>query len=85
MTDKFADLVGKKRKEATQQEKRQLAKQLREAKKAECQSWIDNEVFDLADMRKTKVRNFVAGLADGSSPSKRIKTKTSKNVRPEGS
>ena len=28
---------------------------------AECQSWIDNEVFDLVDMRKTKVRNFVAG------------------------
>ena len=61
VTDKFAYLVGKKRKEATQQEKRQLAKQFLEAKKAECQSWIDNEVFDLVDMRKTKVRNFVAG------------------------
>ena len=61
MTDKFAYLVGKKRKEATQQEKRQLAKQFLDAKKAECQSWIDNEVFDLVDMRKTKVRNFVAG------------------------
>ena len=61
MTDKFACLVGKKRKEATQQEKRQLAKQFLEAKKAECQSWIDNDVFDLVDMRKTKVRNFVAG------------------------
>ena len=24
-------------------------------------AWIDNEVFDLVDMRKTKVRNFVAG------------------------
>ena len=81
VTDKFAYLVGKKRKEATQKEKRQLAKQFLEAKKAECQSWIDNEVFDLVDMRKTKVRNFVAGLADGSSPSKRIKTETSKNVR----
>ena len=61
MTDKFSYLVGKKRKEATQQEKRQLAKQFLDAKKAECQSWIDNEVFDLVDMRKTKVRNFVAG------------------------
>ena len=61
MTDKFSFLVGKKRKEATQQEKRQLAKQFLDAKKAECQSWIDNEVFDLVDMRKTKVRNFVAG------------------------
>ena len=61
MTDKFSYLDGKKRKEATQQEKRQLAKQLLDAKKDECQSWIDNEVFDLVDMRKTKVRNFVAG------------------------
>ena len=61
MTDKFSYLVGKKRKEATQQEKRQLAKQFLDAKKAECQSWIDNEVFDLVDMRKTRVRNFVAG------------------------
>ena len=61
MTDQFSYLVGKKRKEATQQEKKQLAKQFLDAKKAECQSWIDNEVFDLVDMRKTKVRNFVAG------------------------
>ena len=38
-----------------------LPKEFLEAKKAECQSWIDNEVFDLVDMRKTKVRNFVAG------------------------
>ena len=53
--------VGKKRKEAIQQEKRQLAKQSLDAKRAECQSWTDNEVFDLVDMRKTKVRNFVAG------------------------
>ena len=54
--DKFAYLVGKKRKEATQQRNANLRR-----KKAECQSWIDNEVFDLVDMRKTKVRNFVAG------------------------
>ena len=54
-------LVGKKRKEASQLEKRQLAKQFLEAKQAECKSWIDNEVFDLVDMRKIKVRNYVAG------------------------
>lgn len=54
-------LVGKKRKEATQQEKRELAKQFLEAKKAECQSWLDNEIFDLVDMRKLKVRNFISG------------------------
>ena len=61
VTGKFAYLVGKNRQEATQEEKHQLAKQFLEAKKAECQSWIDNEVFDLVDMRKTKVRSFVAG------------------------
>ena len=54
-------LVGKKRKEATEQEKRELAKQFLEAKKAECQSWLDNEVFDLVDMRKLRIRNFVSG------------------------
>ena len=82
MTDKFSYLVGKKRKEATQQEKRQLAKQFLDAKKAECQSWIDNEVFDLVDMRTTRVRNFVAGRWVLT-----VKTKTaiSKNVRPDGS
>ena len=53
-------LVGKKRKEASQLEKRQLAKQFLEAKQAECKSWIDNEIFDLIDMRKIKVRNYVA-------------------------
>ena len=73
MTDKFSYLVGKKRKEAIQQEKRQLAKQFLDAKRAECQSWTDNEVFDLVDMRKTKVRNFVAG------------TVTSRNVRLDAS
>ena len=33
VTDKFAYLVGKKRKEATQQEKRQLAKQFSRSQK----------------------------------------------------
>eukprot|EP00435_Cladocopium_sp_Y103_P063413 s690_g25.t1 len=61
VTDKFAHLIVKKRKEATQQEKRDLPKQFLYAKKAECQSSIENEVFDLVDMRKIKVRNFVAG------------------------
>ena len=49
---------------ATQQEKRQLAKQFLEAKKAECQSWIDSEVFDLVagrwvlTVKKDKGGNF---------------------------
>ena len=59
--DKFSYLVGKKRKEATQQEKRQFSKQFLEAKQAECKSWFDNDVFELVDMRKLKIRNYVAG------------------------
>ena len=59
--DKSSLLVGKKRKEATQQEKRELAKQFLEAKKAECQSWFDNDVFEIVDLRKIRVRNFVKG------------------------
>ena len=59
--DKSSLLVGKKRKEATQQEKRELAKQFLEAKRAECQSWFDNDVFELVDLRKIRVRNFVKG------------------------
>ena len=59
--DKFSYLVGKKRKEATQQEKRQFAKQFLEAKQAECKSWFDNDVFELVDMRKLRIRNYVAG------------------------
>ena len=59
--DKFSYLVGKKRKEATQQEKRQFAKQFLEAKQAERKSWFDNDVFELVDMRKLKIRNYVAG------------------------
>ena len=57
--DKFAYLVGKKRKEATQQERRQLAQQFLEANnQAEVKSWFDN-VFKLVDMRKLRIRNFV--------------------------
>ena len=51
----------KKRKEASQAEKRQYAKQFAEAKQAEYQSWVDNNVFDLIDIRKTKCKNYVTG------------------------
>ena len=51
----------KKRKEASQSEKRQYAKQFAEAKQAEYQSWVDNNVFDLIDIRKTKCKNYVTG------------------------
>ena len=59
--DKSSLLVGKKRKEATVQERRDLAKQFLEAKKAECQSWFDNDVFETVGLRKIRVRNFVKG------------------------
>ena len=50
------------RKEATATEKRQLKKQFDEAKQAEYQSWLDNEVFELVDMRKLgKIKYYVTG------------------------
>ena len=51
----------KKRKEASQSEKRQYAKQFAEAKQAEYQSWVDNNVFDLIDTSKKKCKNYVTG------------------------
>ena len=50
------------RREATAQEKRQYAKQFLDAKKAEYKSWAEeNDIFDLVDMRKTKVQNYITG------------------------
>ena len=80
--DKSSLLVGKKRKEATQQEKRELAKQFLEAKKAECQSWFDNDVFEIVDLRKVRVRNFVKGR--WVLLSRRIKMVSFSNVRQDG-
>ena len=50
------------RKEATAKEKRELKKQFDEAKAAEYQSWLDNDVFELIDTRKLgNIRNYVTG------------------------
>ena len=39
-----------------------MKKQFDEAKQAEYQSWLDNEVFELVDMRKLgKIKNYVTG------------------------
>ena len=54
-------LIGKKRKEATATETRAYQKQFLEAKLLECKSWLDNDVSDLVDTRKIKVRNWVTG------------------------
>ena len=54
----------KKSKEASAAETREYSKQFQEAKLAEIQSWIDNDVYDLVDLRKLsdkEKRNFVTG------------------------
>jgi hypothetical protein len=53
--------VGKKRKEASKKDTRDYAKQFSEAKRLEYQSWLDNDVFELIDVRKVHVKNFVSG------------------------
>ena len=54
----------KKSKEASQTELRQYSKQFAEAKKNEIDSWVENDVYDLVDIRKLSPhdkRNFVTG------------------------
>ena len=47
------------RKEASALEVRGYYKQFARAKHLEWKSWIDNEVFDLVDLRKFKTKNYV--------------------------
>ena len=56
-----AKMRSRARKEASAQEVRGYYKQFAEAKHLEYRSWVDNEVFDLIDMRKVKPRNYVTG------------------------
>ena len=49
------------RKEASTADLRKYRHQFDEAKKLEHQSWIDNDVFDLVDLRKHHAKNFVTG------------------------
>ena len=49
------------RKEATATDVRQYYKQFNEAKKSEIESWKENEVYELVDMRKIQCRNYVTG------------------------
>ena len=53
--------LAKQRKEASSTDLRQFAKQFAEAKKLECTSWIENDVYDLVDMRTINCRNWVSG------------------------
>ena len=49
------------RSEANAQQKREYAKQFLQAKLDEYKSWKENDVFEIIDMRKEKVANFVTG------------------------
>ena len=49
------------RKEASAQEVREYYKQFAEAKHLKYKSCVDNEVFDLIDMRKVEPKNYVTG------------------------
>ena len=54
-----AKMRSRARKEASAQEVRGYYKQFAEGKHLEYKSWVDNEVFDLIDMRKVKTKNGV--------------------------
>ena len=56
-----AQMRSRAREEASAQEVRGYYKQFARAKHLEWKSWIDNEVFDLIDMRKVKPKNYVTG------------------------
>ena len=54
----------KKRKEANSDDKRNFKNQFLDAKKAEIKSWIDNDVYELVDIRRLtheQRKNFVSG------------------------
>ena len=52
---------GPKKKEASAKKLRRYFKQFAEAKDLEWKSWIDNQVFDLVDLRKVNPKNCVTG------------------------
>ena len=56
-----AKMRSRARKEASVQDVRGYYKQFAEAEHLEYKSWVDNEVFNLIDMRKIKLRNYVTG------------------------
>ena len=56
-----AHMRSRARKEASAQEVRGCYKPFSEAKHLEYRSWVDNEVFDLTDLRKAKPQNYVTG------------------------
>ena len=53
-----AERRSRARKEASAEEARRYYKQFAEAKHPEFKSWVDNEIFDLIDLRKVKPNNM---------------------------
>ena len=51
----------KKRKEASATDIRTYRRQFTEAKKAEIKSWQDNNVYEIIDIRKHKIKNYITG------------------------
>ena len=49
------------RKEATASDQKKYVKDFLEAKLKEYKSWVDNDVFELVDLRKVTCKNFVRG------------------------
>ena len=49
-------------KEVTQLEQTQYRQQFREARLSEHKSWVDNNVYDIADMRKKHPHKLSKGL-----------------------
>ena len=56
-----AKMISRARNEASAQEVTGYYKQFGEAKHLEYRSWLDNEVFDLIDVRRVKPKIFVTG------------------------
>ena len=60
----IAKTLAKKRKEASETDKRNYAKQFEKAKWDECKSWVEHDVYDMVDIRKLSKherRNLVSG------------------------
>ena len=70
------------RKEATATDQKKYVKDFLEAKLKEYKSWVDNEVFELVDLRKVACKKL--SEVDGFSPSSETRTGTLSRSRHDG-
>ena len=61
MAKRIAKKQAAARREASTEEKQQYHHEFYRAKLAECASWKENDVYDLVDMRKLDVKNYITG------------------------